>query len=104
MFDPRVIKMSILRKLGLGDPYSRYLFFHENGKNPSKCCIITRGEININLINNIDAPLGDEELSHICQISDHSSTNRILVKHILEQYKYYHKDGTEFRDFVPHTR
>ncbi|CAO3662209.1 unnamed protein product [Rhizopus stolonifer] len=85
MFDPRVIKMSILRKLGLGDPYSRYLFFHENGKNPN-------------------VPLGDEELSHICQISDHSSTNRILVKHILEQYKYYHKDGTEFRDFVPRTR
>ncbi|KAG1642832.1 hypothetical protein G6F44_004434 [Rhizopus delemar] len=83
MHDPRIIKVSILKKLGLGDTYSRYLFFHENGKNP-------------------DVPLGDEELSHICQISDHSCTNRILVKHILEQYKYYHKDGTEFRDFVPH--
>ncbi|KAI9280661.1 hypothetical protein BY458DRAFT_499972 [Sporodiniella umbellata] len=85
MFDPRIIKMSILRKLGLGDPYSRYLFFHENGKNPN-------------------TPLGDEELSHICQISDHSSTNRILVKHVLEQYQYYQKDGTEFRDFVPRTK
>jgi hypothetical protein len=36
MHDPRIIKVSILKKLGLGDTYSRYLFFHENGKNPGK--------------------------------------------------------------------
>jgi hypothetical protein len=31
MHDPRLIKNTILRKLGLEGPCERYLFFHENG-------------------------------------------------------------------------
>ncbi|CEP11976.1 hypothetical protein [Parasitella parasitica] len=68
MHDARLIKNSILRKLGLEGKCERYLFFHENGKHS-------------------ETALTDSELSHICQISDHSSTNRILVKpadHALE--------------------
>lgn len=49
--------------------------------------------------------LTDSELSHICQISDHSSTNRILVKpatadHALGHYRSYSKDGTNCYDFA----
>lgn len=33
MRDPRLIKNSILRKLGIEGGCDRYLFFHENGKN-----------------------------------------------------------------------
>ncbi|CEG71156.1 Putative STE/STE11 protein kinase [Rhizopus microsporus] len=86
MRDPRLIKNSILRKLGIEGGCDRYLFFHENGKNS-------------------DVPLTDNELSYICQISDHSSTNRILVKPILEHYKSYSKDGTKYYDFaIQHQR
>ena len=51
----------------------------------------------------IETALTDNELSHICQISDHSSTNRILVKpadHALEHYRSYSKDGTNCYDFA----
>ncbi|KAK4522027.1 uncharacterized protein ATC70_004566 [Mucor velutinosus] len=84
MHDPRLIKNSILRKLGLEGKCERYLFFHENGKHS-------------------ETALSDSELSHICQISDHSSTNRILVKpadHALEHYRSYSKDGTNCYDFA----
>ncbi|KAF1803519.1 kinase-like domain-containing protein, partial [Mucor lusitanicus] len=84
MHDPRLIKNSILRKLGLEGKCERYLFFHENGKHS-------------------ETALTDSELSHICQISDHSSTNRILVKpadHALEHYRSYSKDGTNCYDFA----
>ncbi|KAI8646098.1 hypothetical protein BD408DRAFT_480123 [Parasitella parasitica] len=84
MHDPRLIKNSILRKLGLEGKCERYLFFHENGKHS-------------------ETALTDSELSHICQISDHSSTNRILVKladHASEHYKSYSKDGTNCYDFA----
>ncbi|KAG2235652.1 hypothetical protein INT48_008528 [Thamnidium elegans] len=50
-----------------------------------------------------DTALTDNELSHICQSSDHSSTNRILVKpadHALDYYKLYSKDGTNCYDFA----
>ncbi|KAI8991759.1 hypothetical protein BDF20DRAFT_846245 [Mycotypha africana] len=63
MHDPRLIKNSIIRKLGLEGKCDNYRFFHENGKNT-------------------DIPLTDSELSHICQMSDHSATNRILVRPI----------------------
>jgi hypothetical protein len=36
MHDPRLIKNSILRKLGLEGKCERYLFFHENGKHSGK--------------------------------------------------------------------
>ncbi|KAI9250813.1 hypothetical protein EDC94DRAFT_622508 [Helicostylum pulchrum] len=84
MHDARSIKNSILRKLGLEGGSERYLFFHENGKHS-------------------DTALTDNELSHICQSSDHSSTNRILVKpadHALDHYKLYSKDGTNCYDFA----
>ncbi|CAO3628484.1 unnamed protein product [Mucor hiemalis] len=84
MHDPRLIKNSILRKLGLEGGCDRYLFYHENGKHS-------------------ETALTDNELSHICQISDHSSTNRILVKpadHALEHYRSYSKDGTNCYDFA----
>jgi hypothetical protein len=36
MHDPRLIKNSILRKLGLEGGCDRYLFYHENGKHSGK--------------------------------------------------------------------
>jgi hypothetical protein len=36
MHDPRLIKNSIIRKLGLEGSSERYLFYHENGKNSGK--------------------------------------------------------------------
>lgn len=51
----------------------------------------------------LDKPLTDNELSHLCQISDHSSTNRILVKPLdykVEQYRAYSKNGTNCYDFA----
>ncbi|KAI8344954.1 hypothetical protein BD560DRAFT_411770 [Blakeslea trispora] len=86
MHDPRLIKNSILRKLSLEGSCERYLFYHENGKN--------------------SVPLTDSELSHLCQISDHTATNRILVKPVkneskpLERYRSYTQDGTTFQDFA----
>ncbi|KAI8077264.1 uncharacterized protein B0P05DRAFT_544276 [Gilbertella persicaria] len=90
MHDPRLIKNAILRKLGLEGSCERYLFYHENGKQS-------------------ETPLTDSELSHLCQISDHTSTNRILVKpkaeKPLERYRSYTQDGTICYDFaMPTTR
>ncbi|KAI7905920.1 uncharacterized protein BX663DRAFT_540592 [Cokeromyces recurvatus] len=86
MHDPRLIKNTILRKLGLEGKCEQYLFFHENGKNS-------------------DIALTDSELSHLCQSSDHTSTNRILVKpadHAFEKkhYRSYSKDGMNCYDFA----
>ncbi|CAO3694002.1 unnamed protein product [Rhizopus stolonifer] len=82
MRDPRLIKISILRKLGLGSECSQFMFFHENGKDPN-------------------VPLFDNELSLICQNSKHSSTNRILVKPKSRYYTSYCIDGTRYCDFAP---
>lgn len=49
----------------------------------------------------IDVPLFDNELSFICQNSDHSSTNRILVQPKSGHYTTYCIDGTKYRDFAP---
>jgi hypothetical protein len=107
MHDPRLIKNSILRKLGLEGGCDRYLFYHENGKHSGNKEIkgqrIIKGVCNNHYNTHLDTALSDSELSHICQISDHSSTNRILVKpadHASEHYRSYSKDGTICYDFA----
>ncbi|KAI8986929.1 hypothetical protein BDB01DRAFT_783976 [Pilobolus umbonatus] len=73
--DPRMIRMSILHKLGLEGGIEHYSFYHENGPRS-------------------DTILSDSDLAHICQTSDHSSTARILVQlnFPAEHYSPYPQD------------
>ncbi|KAI7865379.1 hypothetical protein BDF14DRAFT_1744347 [Spinellus fusiger] len=59
--DVEHIKQLILKKIGLEGESDQYSFFHENG-------------------NRHDVPLVDNELVHLCRISDSSSKDRVLVR------------------------
>ncbi|KAI9280630.1 kinase-like domain-containing protein [Sporodiniella umbellata] len=80
--DPLLLKSSILKKLGLGSECNQFVFFHENGRYSN-------------------VPLSDHELFLICQNSEHSATNRILVRAKSRYYTSYSINGTKYCDFAP---
>ncbi|KAI9281134.1 kinase-like domain-containing protein [Sporodiniella umbellata] len=67
--DPSIVKQNILNRMCYFGGPDDYLYYHENGSNPS-------------------TPIDSQELMYICSNADNSASQRIFVRPVNKQGKY----------------